>query len=518
MQGREDDPVGFSQLASQQIDHFNKQLDAGVKLLDIVASLKAVCEAVSVALSHEFFAGAVENLEGRLWAVHTALNQRFREAFKRQDATGETNLAKIYLKFIKSSQCYYRDHIRELNHRFGCEEFAVLTTPSSLIKDGLQKSEHIDKDLRNFVLVSCYDSLIALGDLSRWRELLFPGSSVSWSPARSAYYLASLICPESGEHHHQLALTFIAEEDHFNALYHLSRSRSTLPQNDINLRREIRKISAADESNVLKDSISRHQDPGNTASLVAAVINAYCIYFSRKELDQFALTMSEEFFELSTSILRSDVREEMCNLPIIRMVIMTIAMEQSHPIFSHYNLRFCTILFDAFFDEFMNTQESLDSSYIHSLWAEKLSKHAQYLLHPIRIHSLWLVTNCESLRGNRKDKYTTRNAWRSYAKILTLLANEFPLEELPTVDYLLEEDEETLGLSSLLSEETSRIWKNGSRYKSRMREELTKLTPEIESLARIRDLLIDGLGLALEAEAPLRLDGTTFSYDASHDT
>ena len=89
--------------------------------------------------------------------------------------------------------------------------------------------------------------------------------------------------------------------------------------------------------------------------------------------------------------------------------------------------------------------------------------------------------------------------WKIYANTLTLLALTFEVVSLPDIDYLLEEDEETLGFAPLDQEAVSRRYldANGQRKPRMHNEGVERSHPNIEMLYRIREFVIDGLDLVV---------------------
>ena len=74
------------------------------------------------------------------------------------------------------------------------------------------------------MLLSCYQTLIRLGDLSRYRETELAGDARNWGPAVGYYDLASAVLPASGVAHNQLAAIALVDGSHLRATYHLYRA------------------------------------------------------------------------------------------------------------------------------------------------------------------------------------------------------------------------------------------------------------------------------------------------------
>lgn len=135
---------------------------------------------------------------------------------------------------------------------------------------------------------------------------------------------------------------------------------------------------------------------------------------------------------------------------------------------------------------------------------EKVTVVARRVLPALRNYSSWLLTVSSLLVEYKAEKDTPLSVqiaefWKVYANTLTLLALTFEVVNLPDIDYLLEEDEETLGFAPLDQKATSRRYldANGQR-KPRMHDDgVERSHPNIEMLYRIREFVIDGLDLVV---------------------
>jgi len=175
-------------------------------------------------------------------------------------------LQKIYLQFIKASQRFYRQYILNLDAQF--EGIPELRKVARTWKDdGMSKlsasdifaycyaasrtstPQRIAATLKTQVLQSCHQTLIQLGDLSRYRETeLGDEKERKWGPAIGYYNLATEINPDSGHSHNQLAVIAREDGNHFRSVYHIYRSLASkypYPQAQGNLELEFKKIVAA---------------------------------------------------------------------------------------------------------------------------------------------------------------------------------------------------------------------------------------------------------------------------------
>lgn len=154
------------------------------------------------------------------------------------------------MNFIKSTQGYYRHYIRLLYLNFGgipeLEQVCQNIEPNQATKT-VVSGQQVSQENRQAVLQSCLQTLIRLGDLSRYRAL--EGSSKqNWDPAVAYYHLASIINPAWGIPHNQLSIIALERGNHVDILYHLYRALAVdepHPMGAKNLEIEFRKIASA---------------------------------------------------------------------------------------------------------------------------------------------------------------------------------------------------------------------------------------------------------------------------------
>ena len=130
----------------------------------------------------------------------------------------------------------------------------------------------------------------------------------------------------------------------------------------------------------------------------------------------------------------------------------------------------------------------------------KLTAVIRRVLPGLRHYSSWLASNAAILAAGVGDvtlKVQVQELWKIYADTLTLLVSTFPVSSLPPpVEYLLVEDEDTLGFKPLDNDNTQRryyIEDTGSRKPKSHDRGVHRQHPNIEMFARIRDLLTDGM-------------------------
>ena len=130
----------------------------------------------------------------------------------------------------------------------------------------------------------------------------------------------------------------------------------------------------------------------------------------------------------------------------------------------------------------------------------KITAVTRRVLPALRLYSSWLLTNAEILAAQGGDNVLNvqvRELWKIYATALTLIISTFGVPQLPDVDYLLDEDENTMGFKPLDNETTKRNYYAGADFsvqKPKYHDRgIQRHHPNVEMLGRIRDLLTDGM-------------------------
>lgn len=171
-----------------------------------------------------------------------------------------------------------------------------------------------------------------------------------------------------------------------------------------------------------------------------------------------------------------------------------------------------------FYDELRNADVPIAGNDDETHLAVRLTETARRVLPVLRLYSSWLLLNTHLLEGLTTDdilKDAIDEFWRIYAKTVDLIAAVFPiwdLEDLDEVSYLLEEDADTLGFKPINDAKTTKVWYNANTGTVKPRfcdRGVKRLTTDDETMARVKDFLVDGLYLANDDEnAPIKLRGT----------
>ncbi|KAG0155769.1 hypothetical protein PDIDSM_2942 [Penicillium digitatum] len=465
----------------------------------------------------DFNAAREVDVESRLWDAHLKVNNRFRkqlirfrEEHGKKKPVERRKLERHYLDFIKSSQRFYRGYIQHLSSRFGgIVELERVARKFNFENLSGQPPIKPSNDLRRLILQSCHATLIRLGDLSRYRESELVSKDRNWGPAIGYYDLASVINPASGASQNQLAIIALADGNHLRATYHLYRALSAQephPTAKGNLEIELRKIMSA----WAKRELIRPEDAG----IPGRALTPWFLYLHAKCYKGTDFPEHDELESEVLSQLAVEIRERSLEGTLQKFCLINIAARD--------------------FAKVRSTEESILDARVFFQRINIQTAKTQCLSRqgvcgcspdpaPLRHYSSWLLTNSQSLVEQKEEKDSAlsiqiKEFWKIYAGTLSLLASSFDVVSLPEVDYLLEEDEESLGFAPLDQDATTRRYVGcGDRSKPRMHDlGIERSHPNMEMLYRIREFVIDGLDLVVRGKIPVALvdseDKKTFIY------
>jgi len=502
-----------------------------------VARYRAACESL---LAAHFEHASAQQVEQKLWAAHSRVNTAFRQEHRvlRRSQKHVVELRKFhknYLHFLKASQRFYRQRILNLDAQ--CDGIPALRSIAHKWKDDAPKTSpraRIPATLSEQVLLSCHQTLIHLGDLSRYREteLVEKDKERNWGPAKGYYRLAAELYPDSGHAHNQLAVISREDGDHFRSVYHLYRSLASklpYPQAQSNLETELKRIIAAWEKG---QHINSHK-PSDANTAGRALITWFVRLHSRiYKGDEFAAHDELEGEVLSHLALELKERPLDSILPkviLINLAAEYVATEQmrlptppenimrTYFYYLRLNVKTFFVLLQVLQPELEQLSEADDVTKNGARTAQlsdRITAVARRTLPGLRLYSTWFSRYWNVLNANIADTLTTvdvQELWKAYAATLTLLASSFPVTQLPEESYMLEEDVDTIGFQPLVSPDTLKVWYDGDSLKQKWTD-LERNHPNVEMLMRVKDLLIDGLLLTQNADAPLDLDGSRFIY------
>lgn len=135
----------------------------------------------------------------------------------------------------------------------------------------------------------------------------------------------------------------------------------------------------------------------------------------------------------------------------------------------------------------------------------KFTAAARRILPALRQYSSWLTISLSLLvnkLGDNALEVQVREMWRTYANTLTIMASSFDVAALPSVEYLLEEDEDTVCFKPFKDDTSTRYRTPGDTELKPMfhAQGVERYHPNMETLGRIGDFLLVGIKLATENE------------------
>ncbi|MCJ1403274.1 hypothetical protein MMC11_006497 [Xylographa trunciseda] len=499
------------------------------------------------------------NIELRLWDTHGKVNSYYRKQLTyfrngggKRRVVEQRKLMKNYLEFIKASQRYYRSYIRKLASHFGGipEVDAIARKLNMAAHESYMKGAALifltapiggeiamlSHDLRQQILFSCHQSLIRLGDLSRYRETELATKERNWGPAIGYYDLAGAIRPSSGASHNQLAVIALADGNHLRSTYHLYRALAVdepHPTAKGNLEIGFRKIVVAQEKGELLHDNAQNDHSTSAKALLGwfMLLHAQCYkgldFIGHEELEnevvsQLAIELKERSLEgILQKIVLVNIAAEYFASVRLQSQPESLALRQAYLYFLRLNVKTMFTLLQVLQPELecFATESSSDPETTVKR-SEKITAVARRVLPGLRQYSSWLICTSAILIAQVGDTtldVQVKELWKTYANTLTLLAATFSASDLPTIEYLLEEDEDTLGFKPFEYEQLLKRYNDqetGALKPMFHAADVKRQHPNVEMLGRIHDFLVDGLSLSKDESIPIeRLAGTTtFAY------
>ncbi|KAK9131822.1 hypothetical protein Scep_011350 [Stephania cephalantha] len=200
-------------------------LHAGVRQLYVKA-----CSNYEKIILHDHELAELQDIEYSLWKLHYKHIDEYRNRLRETMSSvapknsgtvdqGRNDLLDGFKSFLSEASEFYQGLIIKIRRINGLPEEI-----RSLDEDGFVSYNDSSKLYR--IQFSCHRCLVSLGDLARYRELYgnpYPQKR-NWSIAATHYLNASIIWPDSGNPHNQLAVLATYVGDELLALYHCLRS------------------------------------------------------------------------------------------------------------------------------------------------------------------------------------------------------------------------------------------------------------------------------------------------------
>ena len=392
------------------------------------------------------------------------------------------------------------------------------------------------------MLFSCHEALIHLGDLSRYREEVLGKEDRNWAPAIGYYDLAGAIYPASGASHHQRAVIARHGGSHLRITYHLYRSLATEePHTNAhdNLELEMKKIESAHTKGKLLPEGSNAVTP--TAS---TVVGLFMLVHSRlykgtdiagdDELENRALAQLDSGLQdrsIDGSTLNKLVLVNIAaqytagqkfqglssNTSVKTVLALTYSTGDSDTAenmkafvcFLRFNIKtFLTLLhsLQTELDQVNNQAENSGDAHGASSGLNMVTTIIRRILPALRHYGSWMRSNIGVLVGYMEpgapDNLPTviKVFFDTYASTMTCLATIYNAESLPLIEYLLEEDTDTILFKPFDEVRKDRqLHESSTAVKEKFHTHgVERYHPNIEMLGRIRDLVFNAVMLALK--------------------
>lgn len=325
-----DDLLAYERATEDNVKDLLKRTDEPIKnLIAAFDAYRSACQAVVFA---DFTLAAKE--ETRLWNAHVEGKKYFSTQLRRlRKQVGSSAphvstraLIDLYLKWIRGSVKFYRSHVYKLSTAFGIPE---LQDVAQQIKPDAQNdiaaANVLTPELHDRVLNSCHQTLIYLGDLSRWRASEKLDKNPDFGPATGYYGLACTIRPESGMGQHQLAVVALEQRYHLQAIYHLYRSICVAephPNAVKNLMVQFEKTNAAWDKGELIQKGSPNDPEAPKRALIGWFVRLHSMCFKGEKFRGFDELEREVMGQLST-----ELKVRSLGSTLSRMVLVNIASQ-----------------------------------------------------------------------------------------------------------------------------------------------------------------------------------------------
>ena len=461
-----------------------------------------------------------KQVEARLWAAHGRVNAKFRsylatlrEAAAKKKYVERRKAEALYLTFLKSSIKFYRGFIQRLAANFkNVPEILKIAHAFGLESASAHPRIEPDLDQKGALLRSCHDTLIRLGDLSRYRETEIPKDAKqrNWAPALGYYDLAGALLPTDGQAFNQKAVISLTINDHLRSVYYLYRALTVAqphPNAEANLEVELKKII-------------RRQAKGETLLVDIELEQAFLTFHARCLLDENFQNYKDHGLQLA-----SDFGDALHSKPydpsFRKMVLINMAASehawvsaskivakdpklairriQSYQKLQDFNIDFFIVLLRMLHLELKSLAQVQADKVEGSDSIHSMTPPARKILPLVRLYSSWLLSKAEKLLEAQQTQNFHPHLsmlWQGYAATTSRLVEVFQIQDLPEVNYLLDEDYDTAAFLvwSEKAKERRLFDVTGNMKPSRSEAGPgTVLPPDMEMLARVRDLVTDSV-------------------------
>lgn len=518
----------------------------------------------------DFIRGHNEGVESLLWSAHTAANDRFRTLLRKvstilyfstcsllilsqinrkKEAVRWRTRTEEYKRFIKESQIAYRRYIRDLSNHGSIDFLRDIARSwkqegaNEAFASPLNVSPEHHTEFQKLVDISCHEGLMRLGDLSRWRYVeRVDGDRRQPKDAIGYYELAEELIPESGAPQHQLAVLEAGDKHAFRAIYHFYRSlacKEPHPFAQKNLDLELKKVGMQSDEALIQSCMP------SDSHLPIAQLRTWFIRFvagcfppvdlslhdeleieivgrivtGLKENDNYIPTI-EKMLLISMSGERQAKNKKCAKLKLLHLFLTNNSLAVTRPVpsettylhFLRFNIQTLLAILqqmDIALDESSREDLNVTNSSQEIQAVDRLTRFAQRGLKVLHICCFWLAVSCQDLQNvsDGSISIAIQDMWRIFAAVLNRLVEQFQVNKLDVLSYLLPEEELCIGFEPLKSQHTNESWYVEGKPKARGSHAFRQVSKndqskvqqgKAEQLARIRDIVTIGVRLAYQ--------------------
>ncbi|KAK8048345.1 Telomerase activating protein E.t1.c1 [Apiospora phragmitis] len=493
------------------------------------------------AIFADFAFAQKQDIETVLWSTHTMFNNTYRRVLSRigdrSQVVQKRKVDKLYRDFLKFSQLFYKGYVQRLAGSYDIPELRQAAHGLEVEPQGVQIPGALPAAMRAQLVNACYMTLVRLGDLARYRcQHTEKATKGSFDTALTYYGLASMLDPDDGTCHHQMAVLHQIQGQQLEIIYRFHRSIS------------IAKPYELGPGNLQK-AFDRHQNQSNSRrsgaakdpaeAIVSWFVKLHAHYAKGKKFSVQKELEDEVLHQLGSSVKGEGNEDVVLKIILINIAAYDIAKEnlknpdkwsmegsQTCQYILNFNLRTILVLIRQLLTALQGDSGITLASNQEDGGAEctvEFSASLSKLISNCRVCIAWLYVTRSDLNAyqDHLDQKARQDVHRLLAEVLTrLLPPALVNSNAAQSKYLLPEDTEIIGLRPLTAEQLPLFIHDtvtavaGSPYYRKAlkpRKEVTRphFRPRTETLWRIRDILLCGIYLAASHESPLIMTGGT---------
>ncbi|KAK8090287.1 Telomerase activating protein E.t1.c1 [Apiospora hydei] len=490
------------------------------------------------AIFADFAFSQKQDIETVLWSTHTMFNNTYRRVLSRigdrSQVVQKRKVDKLYRDFLKYSQLFYKGYVQRLAGSYDIPELRQAAHGLEVEPQGVQIPGALPAAMRAALVNACYMTLVRLGDLARYRcQHAEKATKGSFDTALTYYGLASMLDPDDGTCHHQMAVLHQIQGQQLEIIYRFHRSIS------------IDKPYELGPGNLQK-AFDRHQNQSNSRrgpakdpaeAIVSWFVKLHAHYAKGKKFSVQKELEDEVLHQLEMSVKGEGNEDVVLKMILINIAAYDIAKEnlknpdkwsmegsQTCQYILNFNLHTILVLVRQLLTALQTDSGITLASNQEDGSAEctvEFSSSLSKLISLCRVSITWLYVTRSDLKEyqDHLDQKAREDIHRLLAEVLTrLLPHALVNNNAAQSTYLLPEDTEIIGLRPLTDEQlplfihdkiTGVAGSTHCRKALKPRKEVTRphFKPRTETLWRIRDILLCGIYLAASHESPLIMTG-----------